>query len=70
MIPMNLFFQWKETNSNQLMDSKLRCVFIMDDAGGDSGTIDGHEYSTAKMDAPAVMSSPKVSPWDIVERVD
>ena len=61
-------FQWKETSTNQLMDSKLRCVFLLDEnSSGDavSGN-DGHEYSTAKADIAAVKAqpvsaSPKVS---------
>ena len=27
-------FQWKETDANQLMDSKLKCVFVMPDLDG------------------------------------
>lgn len=68
-MPMNFFFQWKETTGNQLMDSKLRCVFILDDAVGDSGTstVNSHEYLSDKMEEPIVKNqtvplSPKVSP--------
>jgi len=65
-----LNFQWKETNSGQLMDSKLRCVFVVDEnSSGDIGIGNndgGHEYSTAKADIAAVKAqpvsaSPKVS---------
>ena len=28
---VNLFFQWKETDPSQLMDSKLKCVFMLPD---------------------------------------
>ena len=58
--------QWKETNSGQLMDSKLRCVFVLDEnssgdvigSGGGGSNSDGHEYSTAKADIAAVKTLP------------
>jgi hypothetical protein len=69
-------FQWKETAGNQLMDSKLRCVFVLEEGGAhpDSGTFDGgNEYTTAKTDLPvkasALSSSPKVKQivWFCIE---
>jgi hypothetical protein len=51
---------WKETNSGQLMDSKLRCVFVVDEnSSGDVGNSEGgQEYSTAKADIAAVKAQP------------
>jgi hypothetical protein len=47
------------------MDSKLRCVFVVDENNGESGSPDVHEYSTAKTEntvkAQALSSSPKVN---------
>ena len=49
------------------MDSKLRCVFMVEDGHAESGNYEGanNEYSTAKSDLPvkattALSSSPKV----------
>ncbi len=48
------------------MDSKLRCVFVVEDGHAESGNFEGanNEYSTAKSDLPvkttALSSSPKV----------
>jgi hypothetical protein len=51
-----------------LMDSKLRCVFVVQDGQAGSGNFEGtnNEYSTAKSDLPvksitALSSSPKVT---------
>ena len=34
MISFDCFFQWKEVDTTQLMDSKLKCVFVMPDNNG------------------------------------
>lgn len=55
---------WKETAPNMLMDSKLRCVFVVEDGHADNYEGANNEYSTAKSDLPvkatALSSSPKV----------
>ena len=34
MICFDCSFQWKEVDTTQLMDSKLKCVFVMPDNNG------------------------------------
>jgi hypothetical protein len=60
---------WKESTGNRMMDSKLRCVFVIEDGHSDGGNVEtGNEYSTAKTDLPikasTLSSSPKVSSGD------
>merc|ERR1719225_700281 len=63
---------WKETDGSQLMDSKLKCVFVMPDilSGGSDTVANGTEKSSNdKPDShhsiptsvPTKSSSPKVS---------
>jgi len=65
---------WKETDGSQLMDSKLKCVFVMPEnssnSGGAGGAVsNGAEKSSEKPDShnsipssvPTKPSSPKVS---------
>ena len=32
-------FQWKEADSNEMMDSKLKCVFVMPAGAGDENNV-------------------------------
>lgn len=61
---------WKETDGSQLMDSKLKCVFVMPENSSNSGgaVANGAEKSNEKPDfhsipssVPTKPSSPKVS---------
>ncbi len=48
---------WKETAAGKLlMDSKLRCVFVLDKEGTFDG---GNEYTNANTDLPVKASAPK-----------
>ena len=56
-----VFFQWKEVDTTQLMDSKLKCVFVMPDnngmsAGSAGSADDGGEYS-ASSSMPSITAS-------------
>ena len=45
----SLSFQWKETDSSQLMDSKLKCVFVMPD----SNNVTANGAATSETSKPA-----------------
>ena len=71
IIIVSFVFQWKETDGSQLMDSKLKCVFVMPDilSGGSDTVANGTEKSSNdKPDShhsiptsvPTKSSSPKV----------
>ena len=34
---LNCLFQWKEADSSQLMDSKLKCLFLLPESNGVDG---------------------------------
>ena len=44
-------FQWKEVDQNELMDSKLRCVFAMP-AGKEENNVES-KYEPGQMSQPA-----------------
>ena len=44
-------FQWKETDSSQLMDSKLKCVFVM--PMPDSNNVTANGAATSETSKPA-----------------
>lgn len=54
-----IFLQWKENDGKGLMDSKLKCVFVMPE---DNSVVNGSVYTTAKGEESAVKSSIQSSP--------
>ena len=53
-----VFFQWKEVDSSQLMDSKLKCVFVMPENGNVSDPAAPSEFPSAPPAVAAPMSVP------------
>ena len=37
IVKLNCLFQWKEADSSQLMDSKLKCLFLLPESNGVDG---------------------------------
>ena len=62
------FFQWKEADDGQIMDSKLKCMFKMPDSGDSAGVTaavaNGAEKTSNEIPSsvPTKPSSPKVKP--------
>jgi len=50
---------WKEIDGKGLMDSKLKCVFILPE---DNNVVNGSAYTTAKNEESAVKTSVQASP--------
>ena len=63
-----IFFQWKEADDGQIMDSKLKCMFKMPDSGDSAGVTaavaNGAEKTSNEIPSsvPTKPSSPKVKP--------
>ena len=58
-----LFSQWKEVDSSQLMDSKLKCVFVMPENGnvGESADFPAQQASAPPMSVPTSHLQPEQS---------
>ena len=56
------FLQWKETDGSQLMDSKLKCVFVMPDNIGVTANGAASSVDHAKQDYHPVSSSVPAPP--------
>jgi hypothetical protein len=57
-------FQWKETDANQLMDSKLKCVFVLPEENSSGAMAGNNRDDVSKSDyqsKQAIPASPKVN---------